>query len=354
LTDERAMSLDHTEGYDALLVVSFGGPERREDVMPFLENVLRGKNVPRERMVEVAEHYYHFGGKSPINDQARGLIAALEAVLNAHGPKLPVYWGNRNWHPMLAETLRQMQANGVRRALAFVTSAFGSYSGCRQYREDIARAQAEVGEGAPEIHKLRVFHNHPKFIEAWIDRVRAAFEQVPSERRVAARLLFTAHSIPVSMAESSPYVKQLEDACRLVAQAVEREWTLVYQSRSGAPGQPWLEPDISDHIRELHAGGAVADVVIAPIGFLSDHMEVVYDLDTQAADLCRELGVGMFRAATVGVHPRFVAMIRELILEQTEGGEARFLGGLGPDPDACSMQCCAAPVRLGARPAAPK
>jgi ferrochelatase len=321
--------------------------------MPFLENVLRGKNVPRERMLEVAEHYHHFGGKSPINDHARALIAALEVELNAHGPKLPVYWGNRNWHPMLADTLRQMQTDGVGRALGFVTSAFGSYSGCRQYREDIARAQAEIGAGAPEIHKLRVFHNHPNFIEAFADRVRAAFEQVPSERRAAAQLLFTAHSIPISMAESSPYVGQLEDACRLVAQAVGSEWTLVYQSRSGPPSQPWLGPDIRQHIRELH-GAALKDLVIAPIGFLSDHMEVIYDLDSEAAELCRELGVGMFRAATVGVHPLFVSMIRELILEQTEGREARFVGALGPDPDACSMQCCAPPVRPGERPPARK
>jgi protoporphyrin/coproporphyrin ferrochelatase len=343
--------------YDALLVVSFGGPERREDVMPFLENVLRGRNVPRERMLEVAEHYYQFGGQSPINDQARELIAALESELASHGPKLPIYWGNRNWHPMLADTLRQMQSDGVRHALAFVTSAFGSYSGCRQYREDIERARAQVGPHSPVVHKMRVFHNHPNFIEALTDSVRATFDLIPAERRSAARLVFTAHSIPLSMAESSPYVKQLEDACQLVAQAVSesatlRPWTLVYQSRSGPPNQPWLGPDIRDYIRAQATGGSLADLVAMPIGFLSDHLEVLFDLDTQAASLCSDLGVGFYRAATVGVHPAFVSMIRELILEQTEGREARFLGALGLDPSLCGDQCCAAPRRPVARPPA--
>jgi protoporphyrin/coproporphyrin ferrochelatase len=337
--------------YDALLLVSFGGPERREDVLPFLENVLRGRNVPRERMLEVAEHYYQFGGKSPINDQARALIAALQSELSSRGPNLPIYWGNRNWHPMLADTLRQMTSDGIRHALAFVTSAFGSYSGCRQYREDIERARAEAGPDSPAIHKLRVFHNHPDFIEALTDRVRAAFDRVPPERRAAARLVFTAHSIPLSMAESSPYVKQLEDACQLVAQAVGHQPALVYQSRSGPPSQPWLGPDICDYIRAQHAGGSLTDLVAMPIGFLSDHLEVLYDLDTQAASLCRDLGIGFYRAATVGVHPAFVSMIRELILEQTEGAEPRFLGTLGLDPCLCGIRCCAAPQRPAPRPA---
>lgn len=337
------------QNYDALLVVSFGGPEKNADVMPFLENVLRGKNVPRERMMEVAEHYYHFGGKSPINDQARALIAAVSRELAARGPKLPVYWGNRNWHPMLADTLREMRGDGVKRALGLVTSAFGSYSGCRQYREDIARAQAEVGEGAPEIHKLRVFHNHPGFIEAVTDRLREAFERVPQERRAAARLVFTAHSIPVSMSETSPYLGQLNDACGLVGEALGRPWTLVFQSRSGPPSQPWLAPDICDALRTWRAESGLTDVVVAPIGFLSDHLEVLFDLDTQAAELCAELGVGFYRAATVGVHPSFVGMVRELILEQTEGAPARFAGAQGADPDLCSAACCAAPQRPGMR-----
>ena len=328
--------------YDALLVVSFGGPEKNEDVIPFLENVLRGKNVPRERMLEVAEHYYHFGGRSPINDQTRALIAALTAELEAHGPNLRVYWGNRNWHPMLADTLRQMQADGVRRALAFVTSAFGSYSGCRQYQEDIARAQAEVGQGAPEFHKLRVFYNHPGFIEAVTDRVHEESERVPAERREGVRLVFTAHSIPISMSDSSPYVKQLQDACQLVGEALNLPWTLVYQSRSGPPSQQWLEPDICDFIRQCDRSAGLS-ILCAPIGFLCDHLEVLYDLDTQAAELCRNLGIGFYRSATVGTHPAFVSMIRELILEQTEGLSPRFLGKPGPDAALCSAQCCAAP-----------
>jgi ferrochelatase len=334
-----------SDRYDALLLVSFGGPERTEHVIPFLENVLRGKNVPRERMLEVAEHYYHFGGKSPINEQNRALIAALECELDAQGPALPIYWGNRNWHPMLADTLGHMRADGIRRALAFATSAFGSYSGCRQYREDIERARTEIGSGAPEIHKLRTFHDHPGFIQAMADRVREALNRIPDDRRAAAPLLFTAHSIPISMAETSPYVAQLLESCGLVSQAVGRPGALVYQSRSGPPMQPWLEPDVCDSIRQLHAGGGLKDLVLAPIGFLSDHMEVVYDLDTEAAALCRELGVNLSRAATVGVHPDFVSMIRELILERTEGRERRCLGTESAGRDTCGPDCCPPPKR---------
>ena len=328
--------------YDALLLVSFGGPERPDDVVPFLENVLRGKNVPRERMLEVAEHYYHFGGKSPINARNRALIAALEAELAEHGSALPIYWGNRNWHPLLADTVGRMQADGVRKALAFATSAFGSYSGCRQYREDIERARAAAGPGAPEIHKLPTFHNRSGFIRAMADRVRAALDAVPEERRASAPLVYTAHSVPLAMAQSSPYVAQLEDACRLVSQLVGREGTLVYQSRSGPPSQPWLEPDVCQTIRQLHAAGGLADLVLAPIGFLSDHMEVVYDLDTEAAALCRELGVNLSRASPVGVHPAFVSMIRELIVERVDG---RVAG------DDCRPDCCAPPARPPVRPA---
>ena len=314
--------------YDALLILSFGGPEQREEVIPFLENVLRGRNVPRERMLEVAEHYYLFGGRSPINQNNRDLIAALQVELNTHGPALPIYWGNRNWHPLLADTLRQMRADGVRRVLAFVTSAFGSYSGCRQYLEDIDRARAEVGPDAPEIHKLRTFHNHPGFIEAVADRLRAAMESLPPERVAVARLIFTAHSIPLAMAQSSPYVAQLNEAADLVARYIP--WTLAYQSRSGPPSQPWLEPDIADVIRACHNEG-VSDIIVSPIGFLSDHMEVVYDLDTEAAALSRELGITLHRAGAAGVHPAFVSMIRELILERTEGLRN----------DACAPECCA-------------
>ena len=329
--------------YDAILILSFGGPERPEDVIPFLENVLRGRNVPRARLEQVAEHYYHFGGRSPINDQNRALIAALEAELAAHGPQLPVYWGNRNWHPLLADTLRRMRADGVRRALALATSAFGSYSGCRQYLEDIETARTAVGEDAPEIFKLRTFHNHPAFIEAAAERVREAFAQIPAKRRAAARLVFTAHSVPLHMASAGPYVAQLEEAAGLVCERLGREPTpLVYQSRSGPPSQPWLEPDIGDYIRRIRAEEGVADLVIVPLGFLSDHMEVVYDLDTEAAALCRELGINLYRAGTVGTHPAFISMIRELILERTEGGMRRALGTLGPGCDMCPADCCRA------------
>lgn len=329
--------------YDAVLIVSFGGPDRREDVVPFLENVLRGRNVPRERMLEVAEHYYHFGGRSPINDQNRALIAALREELDAHGLRLPVYWGNRNWHPLLADTLRQMRDDGVRRALAFFTSAFSSYSGCRQYRENIAAAQAEVGEGAPEVDRLRVFYNHPGYIEPVAERVAAALTELPAERRAGALLLFTAHSIPLAMAATSRYEAQLQEACRLVSEATgHARWQLVYQSRSGPPTQPWLEPDIVDVLRSLGAAGEVRDVVVMPIGFISDHMEVLYDLDTEARQAAEESGLGFVRAGTVGTHPRFVQMIRELIVERLDPSAPRLaLGTEGPSHDVCPPDCCA-------------
>jgi len=334
-----------TDSADAILLVSFGGPNRPEEVMPFLENVLRGRNVPRERMLEVAEHYHHFGGRSPINDQNRALMAALRKVLAEQGPDLPVYWGNRNWHPLLADTLRQMTADGVRRAFALVTSAYSSYSGCRQYLEDIARARQTVGPGAPEILKLRAFYNHPGFIEPMAERVRAAFDTIPSERRASAALAFTAHSIPVSMAATSRYVQQVEEACRLVAdRAGSRPYRLVYQSRSGAPGQPWLGPDVLEYLRDLAAAGAPRDVILAPVGFISAHMEVVYDLDTEARQLCDQLGLHMVRAETVGDDPRFAAMIRELVLERLGDAPRRALGELGPSHDVCAEDCCPAPV----------
>ena len=242
--------------YDSVLVLSFGGPETDADVIPFLDNVLRGRGVPRERMLEVAEHYYHFGGRSPINDQNRELIAALEKELRAYGPDLPVYWGNRNWHPFLADTVRRMRDDGRRRAVVFATSAFSSYSGCRQYREDLARASAAV-ENAPQLDKLRVFYNHPRFIFAMADRVRAAFDRLPADRRAGAHLLYTAHSIPLAMARGSDYMRQLEEASRLVSEQIGRPgWRLVYQSRSGPPGQPWLEPDIAEALWLIAAEGA--------------------------------------------------------------------------------------------------
>jgi len=336
--------------YDALLVVSFGCPESNEEVIPFLENVLRGKNVPRERMLAVAEHYYHFGGKSPINEQNRRLIAALQAELDQRGPRMPIYWGNRNWHPLLPDTLEQMKKDGVRRALAFMTSAFSSYSGCRQYRENVAQAQATVGIGAPDVDKLRVFYNHPGFIDAMAERVETALHALPEDIRRDAIVIYTAHSIPMSMAQSSKYVPQLEESCRLVSSALERrDDRLAYQSRSGPPTQPWLEPDILDVLREIKQQNSASGVVIAPIGFISDHMEVLYDLDTEAADLCGELNLTMVRARTVGTHPKFVSMIRDLIVERMKGGSERVaIGTMGPSHDICPNDCCPAPQRPGA------
>jgi len=336
--------------YDAILLVSFGGPEKPDDVMPFLENVLRGKNVPRQRMEAVSHHYYQFGGKSPINEQNRALLAALRSELERNGPQLPIYWGNRNWHPMLTDTLAQMKADGARRALAFVTSAYSSYSSCRQYLENIAAARVFAGEGAPIIDKIRAYYNHPLYIAATAEKVQEALEQMAPERRAAAHIVFTAHSIPSAMAEHCLYSQQLTEAARLVSAQLGREpGPVVFQSRSGPPTQPWLAPDILDHLRTVAAEGQAKDVVIVPIGFVSDHMEVVYDLDTEARALSAELGLNMVRAACVGTHPKFVAMIRELILERsTPGLERRSMGSMGASHDVCPEGCC--PLQLMARP----
>jgi len=342
--------VDNENNYDALLVLSFGGPEAPDEVMPFLENVLRGRNVPRNRMLEVAKHYLHFDGISPINVQNRALVAALKAELDKHGPQLPVYWGNRNWHPMLVDTMRRMRDDGVRRCLAFVTSAYSSYSGCRQYRENIAAAQEAIGNGAPEVDKLRVFYNHPGFIGPMIERVKAAIAQIPSARQAAATILYTAHSLPTVMADTCDYVVQLEEACRLVSAGVQRtDQRLIYQSRSGPPQQPLLEPDVIDVIRELHDRGDVRDLVIVPIGFISDHMEVKFDLDTEAKVLCDELGMNMVRAGTVGVHPDFISMVRQLVLERTDSAPRAALGTRGPNHDVCPEDCC--PAMMRRRPA---
>lgn len=329
------------ENYDALLVVSFGGPEGRADVLPFLENVLRGKPVPRERMLEVAEHYYHFDGRSPLNTQNRELIAALRTELLARGQNLPVFWGNRNWHPLLPDALWQMRDAGVRRALAFVTSAFSSYSGCRQYREDIDRARQEIGAGAASVDKLRVFFNHPGFVGTVVERIKAEVARIPAERRAATPLIFTAHSIPESMAEGCRYAAQLQEASALVAgHFPEMPWQLAYQSRSGSPTQAWLEPDIKDALRQLIAAGHHREVVVSPLGFLSDHMEVLFDLDTEARELCAAHGLTMLRAATPGTHPLFVAMIADLIAERQTGGPRLALGDGGPSHDVCPADCC--------------
>ena len=307
-----------------------------DDVIPFLENVLRGRNVPRERMLQVAKHYELFGGVSPINQQNRNLISALKAEFGTNGPNLPIYWGNRNWHPFLPDTLQQMARDGIKRAIAFVTSAYSSYSSCRQYRENIRDAQSAVGSRAPQVDKLRAFYNHPLFIEANVEQIRTALKQVSQD----SHLVFTAHSIPESMAANCEYAAQLAETSQLVAEGLgQKSWQLAYQSRSGSPTQPWLGPDVCDHLRELTAQG-ITDVVVAPIGFVSDHMEVIYDLDIQAKNLATELGLQMVRAATAGTHPLFVKMIRELVLERTVGIPARSMGQRGPSHDVCSVECC--------------
>jgi ferrochelatase len=304
-------------------------------------------------MLQVAEHYYHFGGKSPINEQNRALIAALTKELRTHGIGLPVYWGNRNWHPTLAATLTQMRADGIRRALAFVTASYSSYSSCRQYRENIADAQLSAGDGAPQVDKIRAYFNHPGFIDAMVDRTRQAFELLGPEQRAETHLVYTAHSMPSSMADSCKYVEQLTDASRLVCKRLGRSGDpLVFQSRSGPTSQPWLEPDILDHLRTIHSSAQGAkSVVIVPIGFVSDHMEVIYDLDTEARELCEELGLRMVRAGTAGTHPWFVRMIRELIEERVLGSQHRpAVGVLGPSHDVCPLDCCPAPERPAVAP----
>lgn len=354
--------------YDALIVVSFGGPEGPDDVLPFLRNVLRGRDIPEQRMAEVAEHYYHFGGVSPINGQNRALVAALDAALRSTGSSLPVYWGNRNWAPMLADELARMRDDGVERALAFVTSAYASYSGCRQYLDDIERARAAVGPGAPVVDKLRLFYNHPAFIDAWVASVRrllvrsdtvlggdpagsgarhgavagsAAPTVVPSPMPGPTSVLFTAHSIPQAMADTSDYVAQLTETARLVADGVglsDGSWRLVWQSRSGPATQPWLEPDVVDAMTELPEGSTV---VLAPIGFVSDHMEVVYDLDTVAVAAGKGRGQRVLRAATPGTDRRFVEMIGALVAERLDRSiPRRAVGRFGPSPDRCTPGCC--------------
>ena len=332
---------------EAILVVSFGGPEKREDVMPFLENVTRGRGIPRERLLGVAEHYYHFDGRSPINAQSKALIAELEELLASEGPHLPVYWGNRNWHPFLNEAFAQMKADGIRKVYGFVTSAYSSYSGCRQYRENIAAAQAECEAQGLEVHKLRVFYNHPGFIEPMVDSTRTALASLPGP----GKLLFTAHSIPLSMNPDQRYVPQLREASRLVAEACGHpDWELLWQSRSGPPAQPWLEPDICDRLRALAAEG-VKNVCVVPVGFITDHLEVLWDLDHEAAGLARELGLGFARAGTAGADARFVRMVRDLVVERREARPARAaLGVLGASHDVCPADCCPAPQRPAGRP----
>ncbi|HYJ89207.1 MAG TPA: ferrochelatase [Pyrinomonadaceae bacterium] len=327
--------------YDAILLVSFGGPEGMDDVMPFLENVLEGRNVPRERMLEVAKHYELFGGVSPINQNNRDLISALKRELDTNGPQLPIYFGNRNWHPLLADTIATMVDDGVETALAFVTSAYSSYSSCRQYLENIAEARKAVGPAAPQIEKLRAFFNHPGFIEANVEQIRKELESFTEGERASAHVVFTAHSIPQSMAQNCDYEIQLRETSRLIAEELGlNNWALVFQSRSGSPMQPWLGPDVCDFLKELNGRG-VRNVVVAPIGFISDHMEVMYDLDLEARELCEQMGLNMRRAATAGTHPAFIKMIRELIMERVDPATPkRFLGALGVAKDSCEPGCC--------------
>ncbi|MBI3688758.1 MAG: ferrochelatase [Actinobacteria bacterium] len=338
--------------YDALLVVSFGGPDGPADVLPFLENVVRGRGVPHERLLEVAEHYRHFDGVSPINVQNTALVDALRTAVD-----LPVYWGNRNWHPFLADTVARMASAGVRHALAFVTSAYASYSSCRQYLADIEQARAAVGPGAPEIDKIRHFYHHPGFIEPSAEAVRRALAELPVELRAQARLVFTAHSIPVAMDAGSGvagygrYTEQVAEAARLIAAMVrdgadaDADHDVVWQSRSGPPHVPWLEPDVNDWLETLAARGTRA-VVVSPVGFVSDHVEVAWDLDREARQTAERLGMAYARAATVGVRPRFVEMIRELVDERQDPRAPRLaLGRLAAGLDACPVGCCPQPGR---------
>jgi ferrochelatase len=327
--------------YQAVMIVSFGGPEGMQDVMPFLENVLRGRNVPEERKLEVAHHYEQFGGVSPINGHNRELQKLLQAELDRQGVPLKVYWGNRNWTPYIDDVVAQMKADGVKRALAYTTSAYSSYSGCRQYRENIGVACAKTGDGAPVFDKIRVFYNHPEFIGVNAANIQACLDRIPSERRSTTHLVFTAHSIPLSMAGGCDYEKQLREACRLTAEAAGiADFQLAFQSRSGPPTQPWLEPDILAHLETLRPRG-VTDVVVAPIGFVSDHMEVLFDLDVEASEKAQSLGLGFQRVPCVGNHPRFVSMVCELIRERlVEQPVRRALGDRGPNHDVCPVNCC--------------
>lgn len=338
--------------FDALLFLSFGGPEGPEEVRPFLENVTRGRGVPPERLDEVAEHYHHFGGVSPINQLNRDIIAALETELRDAGRELPVYFGNRNWHPMAEDVVAKMAGDGIRRALVFATSAWGGYSGCKQYHEDIVRAREAAGPDAPELVKLRQFFDHPLFIEANADAVRRAFAELGESAPEQARLVFTAHSIPLSAdALEGPdgrqqwYSRQVAEASRLVAEAAGVDsYDVVWQSRSGPPQVPWLEPDVCDHLEDLHAKD-VGAVVVSPIGFVSDHLEVVWDLDNEAAGKAQELGMDFTRAATAGTDPRFAKMIVELAAEHLDEQRPRKLSmlaaaGCTANGEPCAPGCC--------------
>jgi protoporphyrin/coproporphyrin ferrochelatase len=313
--------------FDSVLVISFGGPQGRDDIRPFLANVLRGRRVSPERVEAVAHHYELFGGVSPITAMTERQAAGLRERLAAAGHPLPVYVGMRNWHPLLPDTLRAMHRDGARRAIGFIAAAQHSYSSCQQYRENVAAARAELRREGHDVDVTFVgsWYDHPQFIEANATHVRAAIDRLPPEVRASARLIFTAHSIPTTMATSSRYEAQLRESARLVAAAVDvDDWALVYQSRSGRPGDPWLEPDICEYLRRERAGGLTA-AVLCPIGFVCDHVEVLYDLDREAADVCRELGLPMTRAETVNDDPLFLDMMTDVVLRTIRRYSGRAL-----------------------------
>jgi len=354
--------------YDAVLLVSFGGPEGPDDVIPFLQNVTAGRNVPVERLAEVGEQYAHFGGRSPINDQCRRQRDALATALRDAGLAIPVYWGNRNWDPFIVDAVEEMANDGVTRALAVFTSAYSSYSGCRQYRENLSAAREAVAQRRPDlkvpaIDKVRAYYDHPGFIQPFIDATIEAAEPHVSP----PLLMFTAHSIPTSMAAACDYEAQLRVAAQLVTDGVnaargespELDHVLVWQSRSGPPQVPWLEPDVNLALTD--AAGEVANVVIVPVGFVSDHMEVMWDLDTQAAETAAQHGITVTRAVAPGTAPQaaFIDMWVDLIIERgaaettTDPNSIRraALGPLDVRPDVCRVDCCPAPSRPGrARP----
>ena len=313
--------------FDAVLLVSFGGPQGPDDIRPFLANVLRGRRVPPARVEEVARHYERFGGMSPITELTRRQAAGLQARLDRDGPPLPVYVGMRNWHPFLADTLREMAGAGIRRAVGVILAGFRSWSSCGQYRDNVLAARGELrAAGLPDVAVSYVgdWHAHERFIEAWAARVRTALDALPAPRRDRARLVFTAHSIPLDMADTALYREQLQASARLVAERLGRsDWALVYQSRSGRPQDPWLEPDVCDYLRTAAASGLEA-AVLCPLGFVADHIEVLYDLDVEAAAVCVELGITMRRAPAVNDDPRFLDMMADVVRSTVD----RYRGGL--------------------------
>ncbi len=357
---QAAAGLPHvTEpvAYDAILLASFGGPEGQDDVIPFLRNVTRGRGIPDERLEEVAHHYRHFGGVSPINQQNRELKAALEARLAERGIDLPVIWGNRNWDPYMADAFREASQRGYTKLIAVGTSAYSSFSSCRQYREDYAIALDDTGlEGELQIDKVRQFFDHPGFVQPFTDSLREALGAFEGE---TVRVLFSTHSIPSTDAERSgpdghAYEQQhLAVAARIMADlGSSLGWQLVYQSRSGPPTQPWLEPDVNEVIASLPEQGVTA-VAVVPLGFVSDHMEVLWDLDTEAAETADEAGLRYIRTATPGTHPAYVDALIDLVLERRNGvpvEERPAVTDLGPWYDVCRPDCCEN-VRAGFKPA---